>query len=159
MSPQHPALVCRSAAGGLFQPPNNWAEPRVVLPAGGMRLYQKMGNSCLLPAPHWTTAPRSGELVETALPGDSGVSRAFPLHTNGYAWGDTHVEGDVQVQMRLLDLPVHQGDVMGPVCTLQLDGHLDRLTEATEMDPQHRCVGVVDHSWGRDHITSGKEKC
>lgn len=61
--------------------------------------------------------------------------------------------------MRLLDLPLQQGDVMGPVCSLQLDGRLDGLVEATEMDPQCRCVGVVDHSWGRDHITSGKEKC
>lgn len=78
MSPQHPVLVCRSATGGLFQLLNNWAEPRVVLPVGGMRPYQKTGKPCLLPAPRRTTAPRSGELVETALPGDSGVFRASP---------------------------------------------------------------------------------
>lgn len=73
--------------------------------------------------------------------------------------GNTHGEVDVQVQMRLLDFSLQQGDVMALVSSLQLYSHLDGLMETTEMDPQHRCVGVVDHSWGRDHITPGKEKC
>lgn len=79
MSPQHPALVRRSVARGLFQPLNNWAEPRIVLPVARMRPWQKMGKSRLLAAPGQTIASHSGELVETALPGNSRVSRASPF--------------------------------------------------------------------------------
>jgi len=57
---------------------------------------------------------------------------------HGAPWGDTHREGDVQKQLRLLNLPLQQGDVSSPICSLQLDGHLGGLVNIAEMDPQ-RC--------------------
>lgn len=54
---------------------------------------------------------------------------------HGAPWGDTHREGDVQKQLRLLNLPLQQGDVSSPICSLQLDGHLGGLVNIAEMDP------------------------
>jgi len=122
----------------------------------GGETLPKDGEVTPVPSPTWDHSPTLRGAGGNCSAWRQWGVQGIPLHTVGCVWGDTHGEGDVQVQMRLLDLPLEQGDVM--VCSLQLDGHLDRLVEATEMNPQHCCVGVVEHSWGRDHINPGKEK-